>query len=180
MAADPSISQDAFLGAFYGNFAFYFSALGALLQAFFVSRFVKHSGMTGALLALPIVALGAYGLIAAGAGLAIIRWAKIAENATDYSVMNTARQLVWLPTTRDEKYKAKQAVDTFFVRMGDLGQAALVFAGTTWFAFGPRNFAFVNLLLIAVWFAVAFLLLREYGRIMRRRVEAVATELPSA
>jgi AAA family ATP:ADP antiporter len=180
MAADPSISQDAFIGAFYGNFSFYFGVLSALLQAFFVSRFVKHSGMTGALLALPVVALGAYGLIAAGAGLAIIRWAKIAENATDYSVMNTARQLVWLPTTRDEKYKAKQAVDTFFVRMGDLGQAALVFAGTTWFAFGPRHFAFVNLLLIAAWFAVAFLLLREYGRIMRRRVEAVATELPSA
>ncbi len=180
IAADPSISQDAFLGSFYGNFSFYFSTLGAVLQAFFVSRFVKYSGMTGALLALPVVALGAYGLIAAGAGLAIIRWAKIAENATDYSVMNTARQLVWLPTTRDEKYKAKQAVDTFFVRMGDLGQAALVFAGTTWFAFGPRNFAFVNLLLIAAWFAVALLLLREYGRIMRQRVEAAAGVAPPA
>ena len=45
-----------------------------------------------------------------------MRWIKTAENATDYSMMNTARQLLWLPTSREEKYKAKQAIDTFFVR----------------------------------------------------------------
>jgi ATP/ADP translocase len=46
-------------------------------------------------------------------------YVKIAENSTDYSVMNTAKQMIWLPTTREEKYKAKQAIDTFFVRTGD-------------------------------------------------------------
>ena len=174
VAADPSLSRDAFIGSFYGRFSFYFNTLGLLIQAFLVSRIVKYLGMAGAVLALPIVALGAYGLIAAGAGLAVIRWAKIAENATDYSVMNTARQLVWLPTSREEKYKAKQAVDTFFVRAGDVLQAVLVFAGTTWLSFGVRGFALANLFLIAAWFGVAVLLLREYGRIMRKRVEAAA------
>jgi AAA family ATP:ADP antiporter len=177
LAADPALDKDAFIGSFYGRFSFYFNTLGLLIQAFLVSRIVKYLGMAGAILALPFVALGGYSLIAAGAGLTIIRWAKIAENATDYSVMNTARQLVWLPTSRDEKYKAKQAVDTFFVRTGDVLQAALVFAGTTWLGLGIRGFAFANLLLIAAWFAVAVLLLREYGSIMRRRVEAAAVGL---
>jgi AAA family ATP:ADP antiporter len=180
MAADPSLSRDAFFGSFYGRFSFYFNTLGLLLQAFVVSRIVKYTGMTGVLLALPLVALGAYGLEAAGAGLAVIRWAKIAENATDYSVMNTARQLVWLPTTRDEKYKAKQAIDTFFVRTGDMLQAVLVFAGTSWLGLGVRGFSIANLVLIAAWLGVAVLLLREYGAIMRRRVEAAAAgELPA-
>ncbi len=174
VGADPSPARDAFIGSFYGRFSFYFNTLGLLIQAFLVSRIVKHVGMAGVLLALPLVALGAYSLIAAGAGLAVMRWAKIAENATDYSVMNTARQLVWLPTSRDEKYKAKQAVDTFFVRTGDVLQAVLVFAGTTWLGFGPRGFALANLILIAAWLAVAVLLLREYGRIMRKRVEVAA------
>ncbi len=58
-----------------------------------------------------------------------MRWIKTAENATDYSIMNTARQLLWLPTTREEKYKAKQAIDTFFVRGGDVLSAAVVYAG---------------------------------------------------
>jgi AAA family ATP:ADP antiporter len=178
VAADPSVSQDAFIGAFYGRFSAYFNALGLLLQAFVVSRIVKHLGMAGVLLALPLVALGGYGLIAAGAGLSLIRWAKITENATDYSVMNTARQLVWLPTSRDEKYKAKQAIDTFFVRTGDLLQAVLVFVGTTWLGLGVRGFAVANLVLIAAWLVVAFRLLRQYGIIMRQRVEAAAAGQP--
>jgi AAA family ATP:ADP antiporter len=180
VAANPALTRDAFIGSFYGGYSFAFSTLGLLLQAFAVSRIVKYLGMAGTILTLPLVALGGYGLIAAGAGLAVMRWAKIAENATDYSVMNTARQLVWLPTSRDEKYKAKQAIDTFFVRTGDLLQAALVFAGTTWLGLGARGFAVANLILIAGWFAVALLLLREYGRIMRQRVETAAGGAPHA
>ena len=91
-----------------------------LLQAFVTSRLVKHRGLAGVLLALPLIALGGYAIVAAGAGFALVRWIKTAENATDYSIMNTARQLLWLPTTREEKYKAKQAIDTFFVRGGDV------------------------------------------------------------
>jgi ATP/ADP translocase len=34
------------------------------------------------------------------------------------------------PTSREEKYKAKQAIDTFFVRMGDMIAAGVVFVGT--------------------------------------------------
>ena len=70
-----------------------------------------------------------------------MRWAKTAENSTDYSVMNTARQVLWLPTSREEKYKAKQALDTFFVRTGDVLSAPLVFAGTHWLILGVSGFA---------------------------------------
>ena len=40
-----------------------------------------------------------------------IRWLKIADNAIDYSLGNTTKQALWLPTSREAKYKAKQAVD---------------------------------------------------------------------
>ena len=60
----------------------------------------------------------------------MLLYVKVAENSTDYSVMNTAKQMIWLPTSREEKYKAKQAIDTFFVRMGDMLAAGVVFVGT--------------------------------------------------
>ncbi len=144
------------------------------VQAFVVSRIVKYLGMSGAILALPLVALAGYGLIALGAGLAVIRWTKITENATDYSVMNTARQLVWLPTSRDEKYKAKQAIDTFFVRAGDVLEAGIVYAGTTWLGSSVRGFALGNVVLMGAWLRSRSSLLREYGVVMRSRVEAAA------
>ena len=59
-------------------------------------------------------------------------WAKFADNASDYSMMNTAKQMVWLPTTPEEEYMGKQAIDGFFVRAGDLAAALLVFLGDAW------------------------------------------------
>jgi AAA family ATP:ADP antiporter len=178
LASNPVLDVDAFIGTLTAENNLIFTVLGALLQAFAVSRIVKYLGMKGTILALPLVAFAGYGMIALGAGLAVVRWTKIAENATDYSVMNTARQLVWLPTSRDEKYKAKQAIDTFFVRAGDLLQAVVVFAGTSWLGLGVRGFAIGNVLLIVGWFTVALLLLREYGIVMRSRVEAAAAGTP--
>ena len=96
---------------------------------------------------------------------AVFRWAKTAENATDYSIMNTAKQMLWLPTTRAEKYKAKQAVDTFFVRLGDVLSAGVVFAAVTWLGLGVRGFGVLNTLFVAVWLAIAVQLLREHRRL---------------
>jgi AAA family ATP:ADP antiporter len=160
-AANPSLDRTAYIGSVLGAFGFYQNILVVLLQALVVSRIVKYFGMRGVLLALPLVALGGNTMIAAGAGIAIIRWAKMSENATDYSIMNTGRQMLWLPTKREEKYKAKQAIDTFFVRAGDVLSAVLVF-GATAAAIPSRGMAIVNLGLIALWFFVIVALLRRH------------------
>jgi len=80
-------------------------------------------------------------------------------------VMNTAKQLMWLPTSREEKYKAKQAVDAFFYRIGDLTAAAVVFVGTAWLGLGPRGFSVVNLLFVAVWLLLGLQIVRENRRL---------------
>jgi AAA family ATP:ADP antiporter len=82
--------------------------------------------------------------------------------------------MLWLPTSREEKYKAKQAVDTFFVRTGDLISAGIVFVGTSWLAFGVEGFAVTNLVLVLAWLAVAGLLLREHRRVVARSQRAEA------
>ena len=167
-------SKQAFIGGFYADYFFWVNVLTILIQAFLVSRIVKYLGIAGVILALPLVALGAYSTIALGASLAVVLWAKTAENATDYSVMNTGKQMLWLLTSRAEKYKAKQAVDTFFVRTGDLLSAAIVYAGTTWLAMGVRGFAFTNLVLVLAWLTAAGLLLRAHRRVVAetQRTEA--------
>jgi ATP:ADP antiporter, AAA family len=94
----------------------------------------------------------------------MVRWIKTAENACDYSVMNTAKQMLWLPTTREEKYAAKQAVDTFFVRLGDMLSAAVVFVGTH-MTLSTTGFAATNVVFVVTALIVAWLLLREYQRL---------------
>ena len=160
-AADSTFNQEAWIGAFAGSYQFWVNVVALLLQFFVTSRLVKYAGLRGALLALPLIALGGYSIVALGVSFAVVRWVKTAENATDYSIMNTARGLLWLPTSREEKYKGKQAVDTFFVRAGDLLQAALVYAGTHWLLLSVRGFAVVNVLLTLGWLVVAVAILRE-------------------
>jgi len=159
---------EAYIGSFTGRYYFGVNVAVLLVQALLVSRIVRYSGLAGLLLAGPVIAFGVYGLIASGVGFVTVRWAKTAENANDYSVMNTARAMMWLPTSREEKYKAKQAVDTFFVRIGDVLSALLVFAGTTWLGFGARGFASANLAFAAVWLVAALLLLREHRALAAR------------
>jgi AAA family ATP:ADP antiporter len=161
-AADPSFNSQAFIGAFFGSYQFWVNVTALVLQAFVTSRLVKYTGLRGVLLVLPLIALGGYSIVAAGAGLAVVRWVKTAENATDYSIMNVARQLLWLPTSREEKYKAKQAIDTFFVRGGDLLSAAVVYAGTTAFRMGIAGFAAVNVALTLAWIVIALLVLKRH------------------
>ena len=87
---------------------------------------------------------------------------RIAENSIDYSLQNTTRNALYLPTSREAKYKAKQANDTFFVRLGDVASAGLVFAGTTWLAFGPRQFALTAVALVILWLVIALALGRRF------------------
>jgi len=164
-AVNIGFSEEAFIGTFYGRYFFWTNVATILIQAFLVSRIVKRFGMGGVLLALPVVALGAYGLAAVGAGLTALLYVKIAENSTDYSVMNTGKQMFWLPTSREEKYKAKQAIDTFFVRTGDMLAAGVVFLGTHMLTFGVAGFANTNIAIVLIAIGVAVLLLREYRRL---------------
>jgi AAA family ATP:ADP antiporter len=155
----------AFIGKSYADFFFGVNVLGVLLQAFVVSRVVRYGGLGVALLALPVIALSSSLAILAWPLLSVVRAGKTLENATDYSLNNTVRQLLWLPTSSALKYKAKQAVDTFFVRMGDVSSALLVGAGSQLFAWSVREFAFANALLSVVWLGLGVAILIEHGRI---------------
>lgn len=153
---------------FYGNFQFWSSIIAFLLQALLVSRIVKYTGIKGVILVLPIVAFGVYGVIGLGAGLGIVKWLKIAENATDYSIMNTGKAMLWLPTAREEKYKAKQTVDTFFVRFGDFAAAIIFIAGTTVLGLGIKKVAGFNLIIIVIWLLLTFLILKKHQKLVSR------------
>jgi len=161
--AGGGVSEREFIGAFYSDFLFYVSGAALLIQLFLVSRLIKYAGVRVAVLILPLLALTGYAVLAFVPVLALIRTVKIAENATDYSVQNTTRNVLFLPTSRDQKYKAKQAIDSFFWRAGDVLSAVLVFVGVTLLSFGVSGFARVNLVLAFIWLLLAFAVGREYA-----------------
>ena len=152
------------IASFYAGFFTTVNVTGLLVQLFLVSRILKYLGIRVAILVMPILAFGGYTLLALAPVLGVIRVVKTAENATDYSLQNTVRQALFLPTTREEKYKAKQATDTFFWRAGDLLSAGLVYVGLNVLQLSTKGFAFVNMVLVVVWTLLALAIGKEYER----------------
>jgi AAA family ATP:ADP antiporter len=150
-----------YVGAEYSRFYFFVNIATVGLQAFVVSRFVQKAGFRVAFLFLPIIPL----IDSVGVGVAplltLLFVGKIFENSTDYSLNNTLRNMLWLPTTREMKYKAKQAVDTFFVRLGDVTSALFVYVVAGALGLGVRGLAFTSLVACGLWFLVARGILKQ-------------------
>jgi AAA family ATP:ADP antiporter len=161
--SDPSslAVRQQFVGGVYGTFFASVNLVGLLLQTFAVSQIFKRLGVERALFIHPLVALGGYLTMLRAPSVATMTWLKIADNSIDYSLGNTAKQALWLPTSREAKYKAKQVVDSFFMRAGDVLQAGIVFIGER-LALTVSAFAGINLGLALVWLVVVAALNPSY------------------
>lgn len=164
-AGGDKAAERAFIGQFYADFFLYVNLVGMALQFFVVSRVIKWFGVRVALAMLPAVALGGYITAAIAPVLAVVRWTKTAENSLDYSMQNTASQSLFLVTSREVKYKAKQAIDTVFVRVGDVMSAMLVGVLIKWLALDFSVFIYLNIGLVALWLAVVVFVGRDYARL---------------
>jgi len=158
-------ARGAVIGKFYGRFFGMVNLFGVLIQMLLVSRIFKYAGLRAALFALPVIALGGYAAIGL-IGLVVLRVAKTLENSTDYSLQNTVKQALFLPTSREEKYKAKIVVDTFFVRLGDFISSFVVLIGLRALSFGPSSFAMVNVGLAVIWLLLCRGIAKEHAKLV--------------
>ncbi|HYE72982.1 MAG TPA: Npt1/Npt2 family nucleotide transporter, partial [Blastocatellia bacterium] len=161
-------AEQNFIGGFYGDFFWWVNLLSFLFQLFLVWRLFKWIGVRGTLFVLPLVALIGYGTLLFIPILSVVRLTKILENSTDYSIQKVTSQALFLPTSREAKYKAKTAIETFFWRAGDVTQAGVVLLGTS-LGFGIAAFAQINLVLVLVWIGITALIYREHRRLTKEK-----------
>jgi AAA family ATP:ADP antiporter len=161
--------RQRFVGGFYGDFFSYVNLASFVLQLFAVSRIIRSLGVAGAMFIHPMIAFLGYLAVARAPSLTMAAVAKLFDNTLDYSLGKTAQEALWLPTSREAKYKAKQAVDAFFMRAGDVLAAGLVFMGEH-LAFAVPTFATVNVALSVVWIAILGRLAPENRRRMTKAV----------
>ena len=164
----------AFVGeattAFYGEYFFWINLCALVAQAFLASRLMRYGGIAAILLLLPTISLLSYSVVALVPVLEMVRVVKIAENATNYSIENTARQVIWLPTTAEMKYRTKPAIDSLFVRLGDGLAALTILIGMQMLALPARDLFAMNVLLVACWLGAALVIVREHRRWMQSAV----------
>jgi AAA family ATP:ADP antiporter len=168
------VSETIYIGQFKAQLFEWINVLEVILQSLVVSRVIKYVGLRIALVIAPLASLAGYGTALIAPVIGIVFATRVADNTLDYSLSNTVRQALWLVTSREAKYKAKQVVDSFVWRAGDTLSAGVVWLGTR-FEMGLRRFIAVNVVVAVAWVAIALLTGREYAR--RRPPESPAKAL---
>ncbi|HEX3764206.1 MAG TPA: Npt1/Npt2 family nucleotide transporter [Kofleriaceae bacterium] len=162
-------AQGRYLETFYSDYYALVNLLSFVLQAAVVVRLLTWLGIRRTLFVMPMIVLGGWLALALFVNVTMVRIEKTAENSLDYSLHNTLRQALFLPTSRDSKYKAKAAIDTFFFRFGDvIAGLGIVFLFVEVLGLGVRAFAVLNIVLAVCWLALA----ARAGRLHDRLVAA--------
>jgi AAA family ATP:ADP antiporter len=153
-ASRSAADRGSYIASFYSSYYGVVNVVSTLIQGLLVSRLLTRLGVRGALFVMPAIALGSWLLFLGRSTVAMVRFTKTAENSFDYSLHNTVRQALWLPTSRDAKYKAKAAIDTFVFRIADVLAGLGVVYVLVHLGIGAHGFAIVNLALTLAWLVV--------------------------
>jgi len=145
-----------YLASFFSSYYTWVNILSALLQALIVARLLTRLGIRRALFIMPLIVLGGWFALLLFVNVSLVRIEKTAENSLDYSLHNTLRHALFLPTSRAGKYKAKAAIDTFVFRMGDvIAGLGIVFVLVEVLGLGIQAFAALNVALAICWLLLA-------------------------
>lgn len=155
---------------FYASYYTVVNIVGLAIQGLLVTRVLGVLGVRRALFIMPLVVLGSWTSFIAFASLQVLRVTKTAENSMDYSMNNTVKAALYLPTTREEKYKAKAAIDTFFVRGADVLSAGVVLLFSGLLGLGPHTFAGINIVLTIAWLWLA----KQTGELFDQRSQVTS------
>ena len=137
-----------------------------LLTSFVMTRY----GVGVALLFLPLAALlGSAGFLV----FPVLLFGSLlntADNGFSYSINQSAKEVLYVPTTRDEKYKAKAFIDMFVQRFAKALAVGLNLAMTTIFVGfeGIRWLSLITVLILVLWVVAA----RYAGRAFKEREDA--------
>jgi AAA family ATP:ADP antiporter len=146
--------------AFFGKIDVFTNALTATIQIFLTGRLMRTLGVGVTLGLLPIVYVIGFGALALATApaaaallpsLGVIVTFQVGRRAANYALARPARESLFTVVRREEKYKAKNLIDTFVYRAGD--------------AMGTIPMSWLAIPLAAVWFVLSLALGRRQRKL---------------
>ena len=128
-----------------------------LVQLFLTSFVMTRFGLTTALLVLPVAMLAGSAAFLVLPVLWVGSFLNTIDNGFSYSINQSAKEALYVPATRDEKYKAKAFIDMFVQRFAKalaVGVNLTVAAAFAEFS-GIRWLGVFTMAIIVVWIAAA-------------------------
>jgi AAA family ATP:ADP antiporter len=168
--AERSFTEAGAPAAFFAKIDLFVNLLALFTQAFLTGRIIRWFGLGVALAVLPLVTV--FGLIWLGLAptLTVLFLVQLFRRGWNYGLMKPALEALYTVLPREEKYKAKNFIDTTVYRTGDqIG--AWSNKGLLAVGMGFTTMAFIAAPLAGIWVVMGWVM----GTAQRKRAGAGAT-----
>lgn len=149
---------------------FVVNVLTLIFQLLLTSRFIQWFGFRSALMLVPVGITIGFGLMTTMPLLVVMIAIDVFRRSGDYSIMKPAREMLFSVVSREEKYKAKNFIDTAILRGGDAASAH-IYTGIKAAGVGSLGFAGISLALGVAWCATAFWLGSQFNKKQKELAE---------
>ena len=140
------------------------NTLTIVIQIFVTGRLVKWLGLAVTLALIPLLLGVGFAVLGYAPLLPVLVVVQVIRRAGNYAIMRPAREMLYVVLGREEKYKAKNFIDTAVYRAGD-AMSAWVYAGLRAMGFGLGAIAWLAVPLAGLWAWLAYTLGKRQGLI---------------
>ena len=131
------------------------NSLTILIQFFLTARIVKKFGLAWTLALIPMLLVIGFVILSYSPVIAVIISVQVFRRAGNYAIMRPAREMLYVVLGREEKYKAKNFIDTVVYRGGD-AVSAWVYDGMRGIGLNLGQIALLAAPIAAIWALVAY------------------------
>ena len=142
------------------------NSLTILIQVFLTARLVTWLGLSGTLALVPLLLGAGFFVLGVAPVLGVLVVVQVVRRAGNYAIMRPAREMLYVVLGREEKYKAKNFIDTVVYRGGDAA-SAWAYAGLRGIGFNLGEIALLAVPLAGLWGWVAWALGKRQGRLAK-------------
>ena len=140
-------------------------------QMFFTGRIIRWIGLGASLALMPLLSVVGFAALGAMPVFITVAVFTVLRRASNFAITNPAMEVLFTVVRREDKYKAKNVIETFVYRGGDQ-VAAWMYAGLAALGLGLAGISYVAVPLSAVWLAL--------GLWLGKRQQELAGERPAA
>ncbi|MCZ6705539.1 MAG: MFS transporter [Bacteroidetes bacterium] len=154
--------------ALFAGIDFSTNAITILVQVFLTARIVERLGLAWTLALIPLGVAVGFLVLGLAPVLGVLVVMQVLRRAGNFSLTKPAREMLYVVLGKEEKYKAKNFIDTVVYRGGD-AVSAWAYTGLRAIGVSLAGVAFVAVPLAGIWAWVSF-------RLGRRNAELVAAK----
>lgn len=168
--AEANFTDRAARTAFFAGIDLWVNGITLILQLFVTGWLMSWLGVLVALCTLPVVSILGFGALAAYPSVAVFVAAQVVRRVSNFAFARPTREVLFTSSAREDRYKAKNFIDTVIYRGGDQ-VGSWSYGGLMGLGFSITQISVIAVPLSLVWLVLSIFLARTHERAEARLAE---------